>query len=337
MMNKAINFQRCTSNPIIPRTPYTFYSIHTANPDFLHFKDKYFLYFRGQDDNCFDQISVVFSEPEKFNGTDWKIFPENPIVRVGHNPKDFDSGYILDPATIIINDKIYLYYTAHRRDWNDWDIPSHVGLAISEDGFHFEKSEQNPIIYGVAPEIVFFEDNYFLFFQRKNTSGFFEIFCCPSKDGIYFSEENVKKVFGPSNEKGNFDQFSISTVRIWQEENWFYMFYGGADKYFDYPVAIGLARSQDLLNWVRYPQNPILQRGEPGTWDEGALWFASVQKINETYYLWYEGVGTGLELNDPNAKRASKICREGDYGGYKKTAFSQIGLATFNGNLTNWE
>lgn len=45
----AITFSRYHRNPIIPRTPATFYSIHMANPDLLHFKDKYLLYFRGQD------------------------------------------------------------------------------------------------------------------------------------------------------------------------------------------------------------------------------------------------------------------------------------------------
>jgi len=336
-MEKRIRFQRCNNNPIIPRTPNTFYSIHTANPDFLHFRNIYFLYFRGQNEAGFDQIGAAFIEPENFDGIRWKVLSENPIVKVGENPTDFDSGYILDPATIVINNKVYLYYTAHRSDWNDWDIPSYVGLAVSEDGFHFTKSNQNPIICGVAPEIVFFQGNYYLFFQRKNSSGFFEIFYCPSEDGIHFSEEDVKKVFEPSKEKDAFDQFSISTVRIWQEGDWFYMFYGGCIKYFDYPIAIGLARSKDLLNWERYPQNPIFQRGKPSTWDEGALWFATVQKIDDTYYLWYEGVGTGLELKNEIAKLASENCRENDYGGYKKTAFSQIGLAIFKGDLINWE
>lgn len=336
-MENFIRFQRTKNNPIIPRTPNTFFSIHSANPDFLHFRDKYFLYFRGQNQNSLDQIGAAFIEPENFDGIHWNLFSENPIIKVSENLKDFDSGYILDPATIVINNKVYLYYTAHRSDWNDWDIPSYVGIAVSEDGFNFTKSDQNPIIFGVAPEIIFFEGSYFLFFQRKNPFGFFEVFYCPSEDGIHFFEENVKKVFWPSKVQGTFDQFSISTIRIWQEKNWFYMIYGGCNKYFDYPVAIGLARSRDLLHWERYTKNPILQRGKPGTWDEGALWFATAHKIDETYYLWYEGVGTGLKLKDQHAKLASKICRENDYGGYKKTAFSQIGLATYKGDLNFWE
>ncbi len=114
------------------------------------------------------------------------------------------------------------------------------------------------------------------------------------------------------------------------------MAYGGCDRYFDYPGAIGLARSHDLRNWERYPGNPILERGLPGSWDEGALWFATVLKVGHTYYLCYEGTGTGLGSETPEARKASRLCREEDYGGYAKTSFSQIGLATYEGRRPEW-
>lgn len=113
------------------------------------------------------------------------------------------------------------------------------------------------------------------------------------------------------------------------------MTYGGCPRYFDYPVAIGLARSNDLLHWERYPGNPILERGLPGTWDEGALWFATVLKKDQTYYLWYEGAGTGLDLDSQENKEASWLCREEDYGGYASCSFSQIGLAKYEGDMPN--
>ncbi len=335
-MAKQIRFYRFRNNPIIPRTPGTFFSIHSANPDFLKFENKYFLYFRGQDESGHDQIGAAFTTPDKFDGIHWEFYRENPVVKVSKNSKDFDSGYVLDPASIVIKGKVYLYYSGHRSDWNDWNIPSYIGLAFSEDGFHFEKFSRNPTIFGTAPEVICFNGLIYLFFQRKNSQGFFEIFCCPSEDGIHFVENDVKKIFGPSIKKENFDRYSISTVRIWREENWFFMFYGGCNHYFDYPISIGLARSQDLLHWERYPKNPILSRGYPGSWDEGALWFATVHKFGDKYYLWYEGAGTGFGLQTQKAMDASKICRENDYGGYKKIAFSQIGLATFEGDVKKW-
>ncbi len=331
-----MKFQRFAGNPIIPRTGGTFYSVHSANPDILLFRDRYFFYFRGQGKDGHDQIGVAYASPQDFDGIHWRMYPGNPIIPVSQDPSDFDSGYILDPAAIELYGIVYLFFTAHRIDWKDWDIPSYIGLAISEDGIRFEKHAGNPIIVGTEPEVVLHEGRIYLFFQRKTADGYFQIYYSQSDDGIHFSEEPPHLVFGPSKQSGTFDQFSISTIRIWAEGDLFYMAYGGCDRYFDYPGAIGLARSHDLRNWERYPGNPILERGLPGSWDEGALWFATILKVGHTYYLCYEGTGTGLGSETPEARKASRLCREEDYGGYAKTSFSQIGLATYEGRVPEW-
>lgn len=330
-----IRFDRIETNPVIPPTPGTFYSKYTANPDLLWFRDKYHLYFRGQGEAGHDQIGVALAEEPVFDGTHWKIHPE-VLIPVSPDPEAFDSGYILDPAAQVLHGKVHLYYTAHSARWKDWNIPSHVGLALSEDGIHFEKHPEAPVIQGTSPEIVIHRGKVHLFFQRKTEQGFFEIWCAAGDDGVHFPLGDQCRIFGPSQQAGAFDRFSISTVRIWPEGEWFYMTYGGCDRYFDYPCAIGLARSRDLLHWERYPHNPIFERGAAGAWDEGALWFATLFKKDDLYYLWYEGTGTGGGCETPQAEAASRRCREDDYGGYGETSFSAIGLAHYRGDLTNW-
>ena len=331
-----IKFTKYPGNPVLKPKKGTFYSKYTANPDLLYFKGKYYFFFRGQGSCGHDQIALGFIPENDFDGLHWKIPENNPIIPVSQNPEAFDSGHVLDPAAIVIDNQIYVYYTAHRRDWKNWNIPSYVGLAVSDDGLTFKKVDSNPIIMGLAPEVIRFKGQYYLFFQRLNKNNQMYIYCCPSDDGITFPEKNVKMVFTPSVNPNSFDGYSISTVRIWQEQNWFYMTYGGCDRFPDYPAAIGLARSQDFNQWERYPDNPILERGLPGDWDEGAVWFATVYKHKGTYFLWYEGTGTGLTQNNPEAKKKSLICRSEDYGGYGKFSFSQIGMATFRGKLSSW-
>lgn len=330
---KHITFTRHPDNPVIPRTPGTFFSTHSANPDLLLFNNTIFFYFRGQAEAGHDQIGVGFASTANFDGIHWQLSMESPVIRVGENPENFDSGHILDPAAIVWNGRVYLYYSAHNIFWKTRKVPSSVGLAVSEDGIHFEKHLHNPVVYGTAPEAIVFQNRVYLFFQRRTAGGFFEIHCCHSDDGVHFPEENCKVVFRPSNVPGAFDRFSISTVRIWQEGEWFYMAYGGCDRYYDYPIAIGLARSKDLLSWERYPGNPVFERGEPGMWDEGAVWFATIFRHKEKYLLWYEGTGCGLGVETERARQASQECREQDYGGYANTSFSQIGLAIFEGSL----
>ena len=91
------------------------------------------------------------------------------------------------------------------------------------------------------------------------------------------------------------------------------MFYCGSDRFSDYPAHAGYATSTDLIHWHKHPQ-PVFSRGPEHSWDEGAIWFTTVEKIRDKYYLWYEGYGGGE-------------AREKEYGSYLQGGKSQIGLA----------
>jgi len=119
----------------------------------------------------------------------------------------------------------------------------------------------------------------------------------------------------PAGKAGSWDSHTVETPRIFREGNLFYMVYCGSDRFDDYPANAGLATSVDLINWEKYAENPIFSRGEKGEWDEGAIWFTTVEKINGVYYLWYEGYGGANSRNQP-------------YDSYLINARSQVGLAT---------
>jgi predicted GH43/DUF377 family glycosyl hydrolase len=315
------HFVRHPDNPVIPRRANTFFSIYAANPDVILYHGNFYMFFRGQDERGHDQIGVAFTPKSDFDGVAWNFYEGNPVIAAG--PEDFDAAHVLDPATVVVQDRLYLYYTAHPIDPN---LPSAIGLALSDDAIHFRKFESNPVITGgIGPEVVYLNGKFYLFYQRSDATGAFQIFVCISEDGIHFEPSNERVVFRPSGKIGSFDCFSISTVRIFHEPPCYYMVYGGCDRFADSPIGFGLARSLDLFHWERYPGNPIMWRGVMGTWDEGAVWFGTVARVDDTYYLWYEGAGGGGEIS-----------RTQNYGGYGKTTFSQIGLAIAQHPLPDW-
>lgn len=329
---KRSMFKRFSDNPIIPRRAGTFYSIHVANPDILEFNNKILMYFRGQSDERHDQIGIAYIEPENFNGITWKHYEGNPVIKVSKDESAFDCRHIVDPASVIIDDKVFLYYSGH-----SYNGPACIGLAVSEDGFNFKKHDVNPVIEGaIAAEVVVKDGMVHLFYQRKLEKDVYNFYCTTSTDGVSFDTTKEKRVFTQSDSKGTFDEVSITTGRIWLEEDTYFMTYCGCDKFADYPLAIGLAKSKELFNWKRYPGNPIFKRGEAGEWDEGALWFGTVYKHKETYYMWYEGTGAGLGTDTEEAIAASELCRNSDYGGYADISFSQTGLATYSGDIPKW-
>lgn len=321
-------FQKVSQNPVMARKPGTFRSRYAANPDILEFNGRLLFYFRGQGDEKHDQMGVAVTTPALFDGMHWQQITDAPVIPVNPDPNAYDSNHILDPASAVIGGKVFLYYSAHSQKQ-----PHSVALAISEDGVHFEKYEHNPIIPdAVAPEVVLKDGKVCLFYQRwtKGSFGVSKFYMCRSDDGLHFDVSAEREVMAPQA-----GCHSVSTNRIYCEDGYYYSFFGKNLKFKDYPESIGIARSRDLLSW-EVGSSDVITRGEPGAWDEGALWFATVYRHKGKYYLWYEGTGTGNGRGTPEQIAASDKAVNEDYGGYGITSFSQIGMATFEGNLSEY-
>jgi predicted GH43/DUF377 family glycosyl hydrolase len=299
-------WQRHPGNPILPAVTGTWRESQTANPDLLPYGDAYHLYFRGQQGGH-DRIGLATVARRDFDGARWTVLPE-PIVDVGP-PGSWDETHVLDPATVEVDGAVYLYYSAVCPR-----CPRSVCLAVSRDGRRFEKHPGNPVMIGGGPEVVHDGKLFHLFFWREWKGGGFQLHRAVSADGSSFTEPSPDPIL-PAGPSGSWDSLSVETPRVFREHGLYYMIYGGSDRYSDYPAHAGLAVSRDLARWTKYEGNPIFSRGGPGSWDEGAIWFTTVERIDGRYRMWYEGYGGGT-------------ARDQEYGSYLKGGKSQVGLAT---------
>ncbi len=331
--NAKISFERISSEPTVPLTASTFYSKLVANPAVVEFKGTTYFIFRGQGEEGHDQIGMWTTPSDKADGMHWENHMPSTIIPVSTDPDSPDSQHILDPGVVVKGDTLFVYYTAKS---NKPDPNYSICVAISTDGTTFNKYPSNPVIdLAIAPEAVYHDGLFYLFYQEQ-VDDHWEVFVTTSKNGIDFNRAPKQRVLSPSRRPGAFDAFSVATVRIVKEDDYFYMTYGASSKYIDYPESIGLARSTDLIRWELYAHNPVFVRGDAGTWDEGALWFPTVRFMQNQYVMWYEGGGTGLGLQTDETREASRIAREENYGGYLKTSFSQIGTAVFKGKFKDY-
>jgi predicted GH43/DUF377 family glycosyl hydrolase len=89
---------------------------------------------------------------------------------------------------------------------------------------------------------------------------------------------------GPS---GEWDDNSLAPLCVLFEDTIYRMWYGGHDGSI---FSIGYATSTDGFNWMKDTfNNPVLDIGPPGSWDDARVLIPSVLHHDSMYKMWYSG------------------------------------------------
>jgi predicted GH43/DUF377 family glycosyl hydrolase len=227
-----------------------------------------------------ERIGLAVADRESFDGKTWAHRYPEPVVETG-GEADFDAIHVTDPASTVVDGKIYLYYSGIGRGRDS------IGLTISSDGRKFEKLSTGSLIEGRAPEIVVLDSRFHLFYVRENEKGGYSICLSVSNDGMNFSKAESRVVLSPS--ESSWDCHSVTTPRILKTGARFMMIYAGDDRTKDEPKRFGMAFSEDLLTWSKYRCNPVFTRGRKGCWDDKAIWFGTPYIYEGHIYMLYEG------------------------------------------------
>jgi len=87
---------------------------------------------------------------------------------------------------------------------------------------------------------------------------------------------------------GDWDDFHLSNPFVLFEDGIYKMWYSGTNA----PNArIGYATSPDGITWTKYEDNPVLDLGAPGEWDNLQVTDPFVLFEDGTYKMWYTGRG----------------------------------------------
>lgn len=315
MDNYLIHWQRVLINPFIKPQIGTVAPDAVTTPDILDIDGNLHLYI-GSVDKEKERIIHMQVKRVNFLGSKPLIVLGSATVVVDAGPYDFDCKHVFDPATIVWNNQIYLYYSAIGRGEDS------IGLAISKDGEKFIKIDK-PIITGRSPEVVIKGDMIYMFFIREWADKGYSIYLAQSKDGYNYSilQDVPVLTFGSENE---WDNSGVTTPRIIKINNTYYMLYAGLNRndHKDVPRAFGISRSVDLVHWEKYSGNPVFKCGSDGSWDDGGIWFGTTFRLENKLFLMYEGGRLENILN-------------------RIPALTQIGLAEmsvelFKKSLINW-
>lgn len=202
-------------------------------------------------------------------------------------PGEWDASDVLNPSVIRYRDQYWNLYSGF--DGRTW----RTGLAVSSDGNTWQK---RGVI--LSPDKKLWEgDDYIAangsalvrngeilyWFQagRRPQLGLLR-----SRDGgqSWTREPQPVLTRGP---RGSWDELGVADPYVIEAGGQLYLYYLGLDR--AKRQRLGVARSDDGIHWTRLLSNPILELGDPGTFDENGLGEPAVWSAHGRYWMLYTG------------------------------------------------
>lgn len=208
---------------------------------------------------------------------------------------NWEGRSVYHPQIIKKDGKYYLIYTG-TTSFQQLCYHHDLGLAVSNDLNKWERFQKKPIFTrGVKGEwdgdlaahsyIIKKDDLYYLFYDGSYLDAWHEeIGVAISSDLINWQRYEKNPVLKSGDWWWNKNH--VSRCCVFEENGKYYMFFAGHDGYCE---RIGMAVSDDLLNWRKEYSEPVLDLGKTGDWDEFHISDPRVLKIDELYLMFYSG------------------------------------------------
>ena len=279
------------SNPIFTGS-YTWDGLALISPRVLYEDSIYKMWFAGRNVGLPIQIGYAVSN----DGVFWSE-TVNPILMVGP-AGSFDSANLKRMSVVHDPAGYKMWYTGvNTAGYHQ------IGLATSQDGESWTKYDHNPVIatgqegtwfesHAHGPAVLKIGNIYHMWFVGRNSVGVVGIGYAYSLSGINWIQHEDNPIM-MSDPESPWESDGVSLPEVIQLTNGsFLMFYAGHDGTYR---QIGMASSSDGINWTKSTDNPIIQHGEPGTWNEEiSTGVTAVSQGPGQYMLWYTGnAGSG--------------------------------------------
>jgi predicted GH43/DUF377 family glycosyl hydrolase len=212
----------------------------------------------------------------------WQPLP-NPVLTRG---EAWDSHDVLNPS-VTGSSPLFNFYSGF--DGKTW----RTGLATSSDGLHWQKqgmilapdpqSWEGPYI--AANGAALFDGREFRYWYQAGPRAEPQIGLAHSSDGRTWRKEPAPVL--PLGPRGSWDERAVADPYIFTAPPYLYLFYLGQDR--ARQQRLGVARSRDGIHWEKLRSNPILELGDPGSFDENGLGEPAVWRARGFYWMVYTG------------------------------------------------
>jgi len=271
-----------SSNPVLGvGSAGTWDSNYLMEPCVIAEGDTFRMWYGGND-GTYSRIGYAYS----IDKVNWIKYSGNPILDMGEQGS-FDINGVNHPTVIFDKETYKMWY---RGSGNH----SSIGYAISDDGKDWTKVDSvNPVLdigssgnwddLGISvPAVIKSDSTYYMWYAGRDASST-QIGLATSLDGIVWTKDSINPVI---NSIESWEAKGIYPQSIIKDSTTFLMWYGGLNSIFS--GRTGFATSLDGTVWTKHPNNPILNLGSSGEWDEKNAFVGSVILIDTTYHMWYD-------------------------------------------------
>ncbi|BCM91656.1 hypothetical protein IAD21_03531 [Abditibacteriota bacterium] len=232
------------------------------DPVVVRLGDFYFLYYSVFDAS--DTLHIGIARSSDLDN--WEKVGELGLVG------EAERNGIGAPGAIVLENKVHLFY----QTYGNWRLDA-ICHAVSVDGVHFERTTDNPIFRpegdwncgrAIDADVVAHDGTLYLYCATRDPDMEIQMLAlatapldCDFGPGAWTQrgEGPILKPDLPWEEK------CIEAPAVLRRDGKFWMFYAGA--YNAAPQQIGLAVSDDGVNWRRTSNQPFLRNGEAGSWN----------------------------------------------------------------------
>ncbi|NIM94974.1 MAG: DUF11 domain-containing protein [Anaerolineales bacterium] len=270
-------------------------------------------------------------------------FAGNPVLSPGTGGAWDDNG-VFDPTVLKDGGTLMMWYSG------DDGLGSYqIGLATSSDGLGWAKESTNPVRApsetwesgGIRVGSVIQDGGYYkMWYTGYDLSGVGQIGYDYSVDGINWLGTLTSPVLEIGAPDG-WEDSDVTDPSVILIDGTYHMWYTGYD---GMTARIGHAISSDGLVWEKDHTNPIMDLGEPSSWDWLNVYGPEVVHHKDTYLLWYSGetlprawqTGYATSLNAVDWTHRGMVVPEGGEGSFDSDGADYASVLSDEGEFDIW-
>ena len=277
----------------------------SKDPAVVKFKDKYWLYYSIPPYEHKPTTGWTIGVATSDNLVDWTKVSELK------NTGTAEAKGFTAPGAIVLGDQIHLFYQTYGNGKHDA-----ICHSWSADGIHFTRNPTNPIFRpsggwncgrAIDADVIVHEDKLLLYWATRDPDYKVQMQGVSSAplgsdyaadkwtqlnlDGPILAPTVPTKLDEPGLDLA-WEKNCIEAAAMARHDGRLYMFYAGG--YNNAPQQVGVAVSDDGVNFQRLSDKPFVPNGPPGSWNSSESGHPFLfQDDDGQDYLFYQGNNTG--------------------------------------------